>query len=340
MQLLYALVLALSTVPASTVLAGPTCSRRPKGAANAACTASWGWPGFVKGTNPWGDVLSPAESKALSSALSSACASTASSTASEAASTTLSSVTIVPSSTVIPTVSPSLTTITSQFTLSTSSSKAIVSSPTATRSSSPTSVSVPTSATSVTPSSSSTIHSSSVDVTPSTTSSTIPTTPIKSSVSTSSSAKQTLGSASLEPSADTSSSDIATYLSTHNTVRAQHGASPLSWNDTLADAAQKWANGCVFQHSGGTLGPFGENLAAGTGSYSITDAVQSWTNEASEYDPSNPVPSHFTQVVWKATTQVGCAVQTCSGIFAASYGPAQYYVCEYFPQGNVIGAFA
>lgn len=39
-----------------------------------------------------------------------------------------------------------------------------------------------------------------------------------------------------------------------------------------------------------------------------------------QYNPNNPVPSHFTQVVWKATTEVGCAVQSCSGIFAASFG--------------------
>ena len=59
-----------------------------------------------------------------------------------------------------------------------------------------------------------------------------------------------------------------------------------------------------------------------------------------EYDPSNPVPSHFTQVVWKASTQVGCAEAQCSGIFAASFGLAKYFVCEYSPQGNVIGEFA
>ncbi|KAI0932293.1 hypothetical protein AcV5_004441 [Taiwanofungus camphoratus] len=143
-----------------------------------------------------------------------------------------------------------------------------------------------------------------------------------------------------QTSTDTSSSDIAEYLSDHNTVRAQHGAAPLSWNGTLATAAQQWANNCVFQHSGGSLGPYGENLAAGTGSsYGIDAAIQSWTNEVSEYDPNNPQPSHFTQVVWKATTQLGCAVQECSGIFPSSYGEAKFYVCEYYPQGNVIGEF-
>ncbi|KAH9898477.1 hypothetical protein C8Q73DRAFT_403625 [Cubamyces lactineus] len=143
-----------------------------------------------------------------------------------------------------------------------------------------------------------------------------------------------------DSSGSTSQSDIDQYLQAHNSVRAQHGAAPLTWSDELAGKAQQWANNCVFQHSGGSLGPFGENLAAGTGSsYGIQSAVKSWTDEVSEYDPNNPQPSHFTQVVWKATTQVGCAVQSCNGIFAASFGPAKFFVCEYSPQGNVIGQF-
>ncbi|KAF8807576.1 PR-1-like protein, partial [Phlegmacium glaucopus] len=138
----------------------------------------------------------------------------------------------------------------------------------------------------------------------------------------------------------TSSADIQAYLTAHNSVRAQHGAVPLTWSDTMASKAQQWANGCVFQHSGGTLGPYGENIAAGTGSdYDIAAAIKSWTDEVSQYNPNNPDPSHFTQVVWKATTQLGCAVQTCNGIFPAMFGPAKYFVCEYFVQGNVIGSF-
>lgn len=39
-----------------------------------------------------------------------------------------------------------------------------------------------------------------------------------------------------------------------------------------------------------------------------------------QYNPNSPVASHFTQMVWKATTEVGCAMQECSGIFPASFG--------------------
>ncbi|KAF8888246.1 CAP domain-containing protein [Infundibulicybe gibba] len=47
---------------------------------------------------------------------------------------------------------------------------------------------------------------------------------------------------------------------------------------------------------------------------------------------------HFTQVVWKGTTQVACAVANCGAgtIFSQASG---YVVCRYSPPGNVIGQF-
>lgn len=107
----------------------------------------------------------------------------------------------------------------------------------------------------------------------------------------------------------------------------------------MADKAQTWANKCVFEHSGGSLGPWGENLAAGTGDYTIANGILGWTNEVTAYNPNNPVASHFTQVVWKATTEIGCAVASCDNIFAG-YGAANFYVCEYSPPGNVGGEYA
>ncbi|TFK76928.1 PR-1-like protein [Pluteus cervinus] len=139
----------------------------------------------------------------------------------------------------------------------------------------------------------------------------------------------------------TSSSDISAYLDAHNSIRSQHGAAPLTWSEDASGKAQVWANRCDFEHSGGALGPLGENLAAGTGpNYDIATAIKSWTDEVSEYDPNDPQASHFTQVVWKGTTSVGCAVQSCDGIFDPQFGKARFYVCEYSPPGNVIGQFA
>ncbi|KAG8925804.1 hypothetical protein FRC02_009388 [Tulasnella sp. 418] len=107
----------------------------------------------------------------------------------------------------------------------------------------------------------------------------------------------------------------AEYLKWHNAARARHGAVPLTWSNAAAQAAQNWANRCVFQHGGGKAGGFGENLAAGTGNYQIANAIAGWVNEEPQYNPSNPQPSHYTQVVWKSTRQVGCAKAVCNNIF-------------------------
>ena len=75
--------------------------------------------------------------------------------------------------------------------------------------------------------------------------------------------------------------DQAEYLKWHNEVRRVHSAADLTWSDTLAAAAQSWANKCVFEHSGGKVGPYGENLFVGSGTgFAIKDAVTAWTNEA------------------------------------------------------------
>ena len=72
--------------------------------------------------------------------------------------------------------------------------------------------------------------------------------------------------------AETSAQDVAAYLAAHNGVRAQHGATALVWNQTLADAGQRWVDGCKFQHSGGSLGPYGGKYV----SVSVALSVPSW----------------------------------------------------------------
>ncbi|KAH7915359.1 PR-1-like protein [Hygrophoropsis aurantiaca] len=117
----------------------------------------------------------------------------------------------------------------------------------------------------------------------------------------------------------TASNDIKAYLDAHNHERAKHKAKPLHWDESLARAAQKWADHCKFEHSKGKVGPYGASA---------------------KYNSEHPQYSHWTQVVWKSTTHVGCAVQTCNGMFEAKYGPAKFYVCEYSPPGNYVNEFS
>ncbi|ODV77499.1 the plant PR-1 class of pathogen related protein-like protein, partial [Suhomyces tanzawaensis NRRL Y-17324] len=121
-------------------------------------------------------------------------------------------------------------------------------------------------------------------------------------------------------------------LSAHNQYRAQHGVAALTWNQEAYQYAQNNANNydCsgVLTH---THGKFGENLAAG---YSNgPDAVKAWYDEGTSYNyqAANSY-DHFTQVVWKGTSSVGCAYKDCR---AENWG--LYVVCEYDPPGNVVG---
>ncbi|KAI0704883.1 CAP domain-containing protein [Cytidiella melzeri] len=358
--------LMFALIPSSH--AGPACARRNSGTGicTSRCKGKWGYPGRVMGTDPWGKVMtrtftdmngvvtSACRVKQTPSASSSSVAANA--TPSSQAPNAVGALPVFspsPSTLSATSVLPSFSSVSSSFVSSSTSrlptlvsekSKSSPSSsyePPAPAPAPTTEESKPAPTPSPTPEQPETSTSKQSEPTPEPqpASALAPSPEPKPSPSPSP-APSTPASAS-SSSDQTSSSDIEQYLSAHNTIRAQHGASALTWSDELASKAQQWANGCIFQHSGGSLGPFGENLAAGTGSsYGISAAVKSWTDEVSEYDPNNPQPSHFTQVVWKASTQVGCAVQSCSGIFAASFGPAQFFVCEYSPQGNIIGEFA
>ena len=121
-------------------------------------------------------------------------------------------------------------------------------------------------------------------------------------------------------------------------VRAQHCAPPLRWSAELARVAQAWADqlraaGCAFEHS---QTRYGENLAAGTsGALDPASTVDMWYREVDAYDFArggfSMKTGHFTQVVWRDTTQVGCGVTTCNGM--------DLYVCNYDPPGNVQGQY-
>ncbi|OQE25825.1 hypothetical protein PENFLA_c008G03610 [Penicillium flavigenum] len=100
-------------------------------------------------------------------------------------------------------------------------------------------------------------------------------------------------------------------LEVTNEYRANHDANPLKWNDTLADYSREWAEACIWKHSKSS---YGENLAYGYGN--VSAAVIAWGEERNMYNFGMPTgfteeTGHFTQLVWKSTTQVGCAAFNC-----------------------------
>ncbi|TRM67151.1 CAP domain-containing protein [Schizophyllum amplum] len=134
------------------------------------------------------------------------------------------------------------------------------------------------------------------------------------------------------------------WLKAHNDERAAHGAAALTWNQGLADKAASWASQCVFEHSNA-----GQNLASTFTSVEnvpkdIPGAVKQWNDERSSYDASSySGAGHWTQVVWKGTTSVGCAAQLCApGTLGTStsdpWKSIWYYVCNYDPAGNIVPA--
>ncbi|GAA5893187.1 uncharacterized protein JCM6883_007592 [Sporobolomyces salmoneus] len=134
-------------------------------------------------------------------------------------------------------------------------------------------------------------------------------------------------------------------LKLHNDLRSKHKVDSLTWSDELASAAQDWADLCVFQHGKGEEIGAGENLAAYTGADNVASAFDMWSNEVSEYNFDAPGfasnTAHFTQVVWKGTTQVGCAQTLCPTLPIPGQSPftnAFFYVCEYKAAGNIVGS--
>ncbi|KAH6813463.1 pathogenesis-related protein-1-like protein [Perilla frutescens var. frutescens] len=126
------------------------------------------------------------------------------------------------------------------------------------------------------------------------------------------------------------------FLDAHNRARAAVGVRPLAWNDTVAKYALHYAHerygDCEMEHS---MGPYGENLAEGWGRLSAVDAVGMWVSEKSCYDYySNSCVGgeclHYTQVVWRDSTHLGCARLQCHNGWL-------FVICSYDPPGNYIG---
>ena len=137
------------------------------------------------------------------------------------------------------------------------------------------------------------------------------------------------------------SADAKAILNAHNEYRAKHCVPNLTWSTDLAASAQQWASGCQYGHSGTS----GENIAWSRPTLSQTKPVDSWYNEIGQYDFNNPIGSyktgnvlHFTQVVWRGSTQLGCGIASCQAPApdGANSGWG-FIVCRYAPPGNFNG---
>lgn len=141
--------------------------------------------------------------------------------------------------------------------------------------------------------------------------------------------------------------DAQVYVDAHNAVRAAveepsnyqgtwQPLPPVSWSNEVAATSQEWANhlrdamDCGLDHADSD---YGENLAAGT-NVDAERAVEMWASEKANYSYSPEYvfendTGHYTQIVWRASTRIGCASASC--------GRSNVVVCRYDPPGNFIG---
>lgn len=137
-----------------------------------------------------------------------------------------------------------------------------------------------------------------------------------------------------------SAADRRAIVDAHNALRAEVGCGPMTWDARLEEVARRHlatlAASCTLTHGDS---PYGENLAAWTGDAPAANAVALWGAEKPQYTggggPYQGVgdgAGHYTQVVWRATTKVGCARVRC-----ARQGKQWTLVsCNYDPRGNVL----
>ena len=145
-------------------------------------------------------------------------------------------------------------------------------------------------------------------------------------------------------------------LHAHNQVRARLRLPQLTWSNELTRYSQDWANhlasnnSCRMRHrsdAGRNPKQYGENLFWGSAlewsdgrrepqQITAAEVAREWAIEDQHYNYSRnscrpgEQCGHYTQMAWRDTQQVGCAMTLCPS-------QGQIWVCSYNPPGNWVG---
>jgi pathogenesis-related protein 1 len=132
-------------------------------------------------------------------------------------------------------------------------------------------------------------------------------------------------------------------LELHNQYRAEVGTPALQWDASLEASAQQWADHLLAtgsrDHDPSIRGQIGENLywsdnwAVGGPAPTLdpTAAASSW------YTEKGYLGKHYTQMVWRDSTKVGCGVANSTEKQGDKEINEQVVVCRYSPPGNIDG---
>jgi uncharacterized protein YkwD len=121
-------------------------------------------------------------------------------------------------------------------------------------------------------------------------------------------------------------------LAVHNAVREELELPPLKWSNELATYSRRWAN--TLQATNRSIhnpdSPFGENIFITGEGATASLVVRQWASESRNYNYRTNSCSgdcgHYTQIVWRDTQRIGCAV--------AHNARRTVWVCSYDPPGN------
>jgi pathogenesis-related protein 1 len=150
---------------------------------------------------------------------------------------------------------------------------------------------------------------------------------------------------------------IDAFVTAHNQARAgtlnpppSPALPPVSWDAVLADSAFNYLSKCqsadktLVDHNANREADYralggkdyvGENIYATTAKTAVPgDAVTSWMSEAADYDyaTNSGNAGHYTQVVWRTSVRIGCAIVNCPQVKFNNT-----ILCDYAPGGNYNG---